>query len=363
MNRIFAIVRKDLAQIFHNRLVAVISVLLIAAFAVIYNFLPSSVDEVFKMGFHLEVGEVPADGSDLNVGREEIEARLGEAGKQEAEGGLELVWADSTEELETLVEDGGVSAGISLDVSGQEPSLVLYVSSKTPAEVTEAGETIAAEIGYALIGYELPADFSATTIGPDMVGQQIPMRDRLRVLLLAFVFLLELYGLGNLLVEEIQRKTAEALLVTPVTLRDFVSAKAITGILMAFTQGLLLALLLQAMSVDTWLAVLILLFLGAAMTVGLAFIIGALSRDFITMAMVSLIPFIALAIPGIVILYPGFDSPLIKVIPTYWLIEPLDGILNYGMSLTDYLPALLYLTLFVVGFFVLGFVILKRRLA
>jgi ABC-2 type transport system permease protein len=363
MSRIWSIVRKDLAQIFHNRFVAIVSLLMIVVFAIIYNLMPSHVDEVFKLGFHLQTAEDSAGQSGLSVSKDQIEARLSEAGKGEAEGGLQLIWADTVADLENLVEGGEVSAGVSLDVSGQEPSVVLYVSSKTPAEVTEAGEAIAAEIGYALIGYQLPADFQATVIGPDMAGQQIPMRDRMRVLLLAFVFLLELYGLGNLLVEEIQRKTAEAILVTPVTLGDFVSAKAITGILIAFTQGLLLALLLKAMSVDTWPAILILLFLGAAMTVGLAFIMGAMSKDFISMVMVSLIPFVVLMIPGFVLLYPGFSSPLIKAIPTYYLIEPLNGILNYQLRLTNYLSYLLYLALFAVGFFVLGFVILKRRLA
>jgi ABC-2 type transport system permease protein len=363
MNRIFAIVRKDLAQILRNRFVAVISVLFIVIYAVMYYLLPSDVDEVFKMGFYLEISEEAAAEFGLEGREDEIAARLSEAGKEEAEEGLELVWADSPEDLKRMVEDEEVSAGVSFVVSGQEPELVLYVSSKTPEEVTEAGEAISAEIGYALIGYQLPADFKATIIGPDMAGQQIPMKDRLRVILLAFVFLLELFSLGNLLMEEVQRKTAVALLVTPVTLRDFISAKAITGILNTFFLGFLLALLLGAISVDTWLAIVVLLFLGAAMMVGIAFIVGALSRDFISMAMISLIPFVVLIIPGFLVIYPGFDSPILKAIPTYWLLEPINGILNYGMRLSDYTMSLIYIILFTIGFFMLGFVILKRRLA
>ncbi len=363
MSRIFAIVRKDLAQILRNRFVMVISVLFIVIYALMYYLLPSHVDEVFKMGFYLEVSEEAAAELSLEGGVEEIAARLSGAGEQEAEGGLELVWAESSEDLERMVENEEVSAGLSLVVSGQEPELVLYVSSATPEEVTEAGEAIGAEIGYALIGYELPAEFQATVIGQDMAGRQIPMKDRLRVILLAFVFLLELFSLGNLLMEEVQRKTALALLVTPVTLRDFISAKAITGILNTFFLGFLLALLLGAISVDTWLAIIVLLFLGAAMMVGIAFIVGSLSRDFISMTMISLIPFVVLIIPGFLVIYPGFESPVMKAIPTYWLLKPLDGILNYGMSLSDYTMSLIYLVLFTAGFFMLGSVILRRRLA
>jgi ABC-2 type transport system permease protein len=362
MNKIISIVKKDLGQVFRNRFVAVISLLLIVVFAIIYNLLPNSVDEVFKLGFYLKIDEQAVEEYGLAGGRDEIAERLSEAGGEDAETGLQLVWAESPEELQGIVEDGEVSAGVSFDLTGQEPDLVLYVSSKTPDEVAEASEAVAREIGYFLIGYELPADFQATVIGTDMAGQQVPMRDKLRVMLLTFVFLLELYGLGNLLVEEIQRKTAEAMLVTPVTLGDFISAKAITGFLIAFTQGLLLALFLRAITGSTWLAILVFLFLGAAMTVGLAFILGAVSRDFISMVMVSLIPFVVLTIPGLVILDPGFSSPVMKAIPTYYMVEPLNGILNYGMGLSDYTSYLLYLTLFTIGFFMLGFVILKRRL-
>ncbi|MBN2026809.1 MAG: ABC transporter permease subunit [Actinobacteria bacterium] len=363
MSRVFAIVKKDLAQILRNRFVAVISVLFIVIFAVMYYLLPSGVDEVFKMGFYLEIGEQAAAEFGLEGGENEIASRLSEAGKEEAEEGLQLIWAESTEDLKRMVEEEEVSAGVSFIISDQEPELVLYVSSKTPEEVIEAGEAIGSEIGYALIGYELPADFQATVIGQDMAGQQIPMRDRMRVILLTFVFLLELFSLGNLLMEEVQRKTALALLVTPVTLGDFISAKAITGILNTFFLGLLMALLLGAVSANTWVAILVLLFLGAAMMVGIAFIVGSLSRDFISMSMIAMIPFVVLVIPGFLVIYPGFDSPILKAIPTYWLLEPINGILNYGMGLSDYTMSLVYIVLFVMAFFVLGFVILRRRLA
>lgn len=363
MSRIAAIVRKDLAQMLRNRFVAVISVLFIVVYALMYYLLPSDVEEVFKMGFHLEVSEEAAAGLGLEGGRDEIAARLGGAGGKEAEQGLELVWADSAQDLESLVEGGKVSAGLSLVVAGREPELVLYVSSETPEEVTEAGEALAAEIGYALIGYELPADFRATVIGPDMAGRQIPMKDRLRVILISFVLLLELFGLGNLLMEEVQKKTALALLVTPVTLRDFFAAKAATGILNTFFFGFLLSLLLGAISARTWLAIVVLLLLGAAMMVGVAFIVGALSKDFISMGMISIIPMVVLVIPGFLVMYPGFDSPILRAVPTYWLLTPINGILNYGMKLSDYAASIVYIVLFTAGFFALGSVILRRRLA
>jgi ABC-type multidrug transport system permease subunit len=164
-------------------------------------------------------------------------------------------------------------------------------------------------------------------------------------------------------VEEVQKKTAQAVLVTPVSLKEFISAKAATGILMAFFQGLLVAFLLNALSRETWLPVTIFLFLGASLIVGVAFLIGAVSRDFMSMVMISLIPFIILTFPAFVIIDPGLSSPIIKAIPTYYLLQPLDGILNYRFPFSNYYPSILYLLLFCFAFFILGFWTLKRRLA
>ena len=56
------------------------------------------------------------------------------------------------------------------------------------------------------------------------------------------------------------------------------------------------------------------------------------------------------------------SATVMKAIPTYYMVEPLNGILNYGMGLSDYIASIIYLVLFIIGFFILGFVILKRRL-
>jgi hypothetical protein len=323
--------------------------------------MPSKVDEVFKLGFYLKVSAQNAEQLQLLGGKEEIEKRLVESG-EEGEEGVKIVWADSTKELKKLVKENDVQAGVSLDLSKEKPNVVLYVSSKTPAEISEAGEMIAREISYAVLGYKLPIEYKATVIGPDMVGRQIPIRDKARILFLSFVFFLELYGLGNLILEELQKKTAQAVLVTPVTLKEFITAKAGAGVLMAFSEGMFVALLLGVLSKETWFPVTLFLLLGAVMIVGVAFLVGAISTDFMSLVMLSLIPLVILLFPAIVIMDPGLSSPIIKATPTYYLLQPLDGILNYGFPFSDYYSSLLYLVLYSLTFFILGFFILRRRL-
>ncbi|MBC7247479.1 MAG: ABC transporter permease [Actinobacteria bacterium] len=359
MRRVFHIVRKDVDQHFRNRFVAVISVLSILVFALLYNLLPSRVEESLKLGLCLRAGG--GAGETVVPDVERIERELEEAGK--AGLGLELVRAGEPGELRGLVEREEVSAGIFIDLSAAEARVEMYVSSRAPAESVDAGEAIAREMAYTLAGYRLPADLQAVVIGPDMAGRQIPLRDKLRVLLLVLVFLLELYGLGNLVMEEMQHGTAVALLVTPVTMRDFVAAKAVTGTVIAFSQGLLMAFLLGAMSRGSWASVLALLFLGALMVVGMAFVMGAVSRNFVHMAMVSLVPLLVLMLPGVVVLEPGLASPLMKAIPTYYLVQPLGGVLNYGRGALDYAAHLAGMALFAAVFLLLGALVMGRRLA
>lgn len=397
-----AMVGKDLGQVFRNRFMAVISLLLILLYALLYNLMPRHVEETFKLGLYLQGGGGPAaeapvseweagadlpatkvavateTADDLSVSPESPVATLegatgatvapdeGEGATDEGNAGLgkgvELVEARSVEELRGLVEREEVGAGLFLDLGAQPPRLELYVTSRAPEETAEAGEALSREIVYSLLGYRLPVDFRTVVLGPDMAGRQVPLRDKLRVLLLAFVFLLELYALGNLLVEEIQHRTAQAVLVTPVSHGEFIAAKALTGMVVAFGEGLLLALLLRALAASTWLAVLVFLVLGASLVVGFSFILGVVSRDFMSMAMISVVPFLLLMLPAFILLYPGFTSPLLKAIPTYHLVEPLNGILNYGKGLSDYPFSILALCLFSPFFFWLGWYILRRRL-
>ena len=343
MNRIFAIVKKDIAQISRNKFIAVISFLAIFVYALIYFLLPSEIDEGFKIGLYLETG------------REVVEEQLAE------EEGLEIKWADSENELKKIIEDKEAEVGFSF-VFDAKPVVKLYFSSETPEEIKEAGGTVGREFAYNLLGYQLPIETEEIVIGPDMLGQQIPLRDKIRLLFLIIIPLVEIYALSNLLVDEIQRKTVMALLVTPVSVLDFMSAKAITGILLAFSESLFAALLLKILNLDVLFPLIVFLFLGSVLATGVSFIIGAFSRDFVAAAMWGMPFLLILIIPALPLIFPAAFSPWLKAIPTYYMIEALDGIVNYNISFSQYISQVVYLILFSFFFFAAGFLILKRRL-
>jgi len=343
MSRILSIVKKDITQIFRNRFLAVITFLVIFAYTLIYVLLPSKVDETFKIGLYTQYG------------RNAIEQSLSQ------EQGIEVKWAGSIDELRKIVAAEDVGIGFAFTNVNDKPGVQFYFASDTPEEIKEAGQFIGKELAYNVLGYQLPIETQEQVIGTDMLGQQISSRDKLRILFIVLVLLVELYSLANILMEEIQKKTIDALLVTPVNLKEYVTAKAVTGISLAFLEGLLIAVLLGVLKWSTLPALIIFLLLGSILVTSIAFMVGSISKNFVSLIMNGILPLLVLILPGALLIFPSAYSPIINAIPTYHLINPLDGILNYHFSLSQYFPQIIYLILFDISFFIIGFTFLKRK--
>ncbi len=345
MSRILSIVKKDVTQIFRNRFMAVITFLAIFIYATIFHVMPSKVEERYSMGFY------------LGKGREMVEKQISE------EEGVKIKWANSEKELKKLVEDEEVQAGLSFTLPEGKPKIVLYTSSQTPEEVREAGEVISREAAYNLLGYSFNVEFDEVVIGPDLMGKQIPERNKMRILFILFIPLVELYALANLISDEVRKKTVDALLVTPVSVSEFITAKGITGVSLTFFEGLLAAFLLNMISIDTILPFIIFILLAALLIVSIAFILGSLGRELISMIMYATVLMVVLIIPGLTLLIPGIYSSWIKFLPTYHVVFPLDGIVNYGFSFSGYLCNVVYIGLFDAVLLLTGFFVLRRRLS
>lgn len=345
MNRILSIVKKDVIQIFRNRFIAVITFLAILGYAIIFHIMPSKVEEAYSMGFYFEKG------------REVVEEQIS------GEEGLEVIWVDDEEELKKLVEDEDVQAGLSFTLSEGKPKIVLYTSTQTPEEIREASDVIAREAAYNLSGYPLNVEFDEVVIGPDLMGMQVPLRNKMRILFVVTILAVEVYALGNLISEEIRKKTADAILVTPVSVPEFMTAKVATGIFLTFFEGILAAFLLNIISVDTVIPFAVLLLLGAFFVVAVSFVLGTISRSFVGLIASGSLFTIIFMIPAFILIFPGGYSFWINAVPSYYLIIPLDGIVNYGYALSDYLPEMVYLGSFDLAILLLGLYVLRRRLA
>jgi ABC-2 type transport system permease protein len=319
LQRIGALLGKDLSLFFKNRFIALITLLGVVFFIIIYFIMPRSVDETLEIGFYAPgaaafLKEVKGDGFTLNS-------------------------MDSEEELRQAVLDGDYIAGVSVPraavgalMAGKKMEITLYVPSDIPDEVLDSLEVLLeAQLS---AGYSSPLEIKEEVLGTDLMGMQIPPRNRLRPLLAVVIVLFEIMGLANLISEEAEKRTLHALLVTPVTPAELFVAKGITGVALAFSQAVLFAAVAGALAVNP-LIILVTLLLGSIMATGLAFIAGSFSKDFMGVIVWGMITMIIMMVPAFSVVFPGSMTGWIKAVPAFYLVDTVHRVSNYGAGWGD----------------------------
>ena len=345
-----ALVHKDLTLFFRNRFISVITVLALVMFALIYFVMPSSVDETLEIGLYAPV--VPPA---LEL-------------MQQTDGGLEIAEAESEETLKEGVTEGEYIAGLVFPADimekfelGQPPDIKVYFASDMPNEIRGVVDTLVTEMAYLQTGQTLNIDWQAEILGRDMAGAQIPQRDRMRSLFAVFILMTETFGLAALISEEVEHRTAWALLVTPMSVKDLFTAKGILGTLLAFSQAVLLLAVVGGMNAQP-LIILIALLLGAVLVTGVAFLMASLGKDFLSVTAWGVPVMIILAIPAIGVMIPGALSGWIKAIPSYYLTDTIYQVSNFGAGWSDVWRNLLILVGINAAIVAIGIWALRRKL-
>ncbi|MDM7999217.1 MAG: ABC transporter permease [Dehalococcoidia bacterium] len=339
---------KDFTLYFRNRFFALMTGLGLLVYVLLYFVMPASVDET------MDVGVYAPGWSPISEGAEQR--------------GLRVHVADSEDELREGVVAGRYLAGLVLPAdllevlsSGEKAQINLYIASDTPEEAAEAVASLVRDMIYAHTGEPLTVDFSTCIVpGPDMAGKQIPPRDRMRPLFAVFLIVFETYGMATLITEEIEHRTIQALLVAPLSVKDLFAAKGITGIALAFGQGALFMGLVRGLN-DQPLIIIVALLLGALLVTGVGFLIASLAKDMMSVLAWGVLALVTLVIPGMGVLFPGVVTGWAKVIPSYYLVNTVDRVANYGSGWPDIWQNLVILLAFSVGLLVTGMVALRRR--
>ena len=321
---------KDFSLFFRNRFYALITVLGIVTFIVIYFVLPSSVDEELEIGLYAPV---------LPPVFELI---------QEEEG-LEFQMFESEEALIAAVTEGEYAAGVALPAdimdkfaSGQKPRITLYFPSDAPEEVTDAVEAMIKELAYLQTGQPLAVELSTEILGRDMLGAQIPLRDRMIPLFAVALIMFETMGLASLISEEVEHRTAQALLVTPTKVQDLFAAKGLLGVSLAFGQAVFFMAIVGGLSSQP-LIILTALVLGALLVTGVGFLVASLAKDMMSVMAWGMIVVIVFMVPAFGIMFPGAISGWVKAIPSYYLADTVHQAANFGAGWGDVWSNLLIL--------------------
>jgi ABC-2 type transport system permease protein len=382
---VLAILRKDFLQFSRDRLYLILSIAGLILFISAFYLIPSTVEDFAVIGIaHGGLGP------------------LEEALEEESEGGLKILrfpdgdslrrvmakeaqaWSDQAGRLLILDRDdraarpkGGrrekpvigldFPPGFLQDIaSGNAPAVRIYLNNDTPAELQGAMASMVRELVYMMAGQALPVSEPAedtVILGLDRSGAQVPLRDRMRPLLVFFVLMVETFALSSLISVEILHRTVVAVSATPARTGDVLIAKIIFGTMLAFVQAFILLLATGTFAAGNPLILLLAAITGALMFAGIAMAVGSMGKDFMgTLAwtMTIIMPF---AIPAITALFPGSAPPWVRFVPSWGIIQILNITVNYGAGWAEAVPHFAVALAWVAGLLGLGLWTLSRKVA
>jgi len=356
-----AIMSKDAVAFRRNRFLVLITVLVLVVWAVVYQFLPDTVDETFSVGVVVEAGALPA-GEDFIPG--DLTATDGT--------GVQVNGYPDAASLAAAVEAGDdvtaglvIPAGFAADIAdGATPTITLLVPAGLPPQFEALLATAASELGYALSGTPSPVDLatSTTVVGTDRLGDQVSLAEQMRPLLLIVVLLMEVFALATLVSGEIVERTAVAVLATPASAGQFITAKMLFGTGLAFSEAVIIGLLIGAFGTSP-VMILAALLLGALVVTGLGLLAGSFGRDFMDTLILGMLIMIPLMIPAVAALFPGAGPEWVKLLPTYGVVDVVVGASAGTLTWSQAAGPLLALAVWGLVLAAAGAVTLNRRVA
>jgi ABC-2 type transport system permease protein len=324
MNRriITALLKKDLSLFLNNRFYLLITIVGIVFYIGIYFILPSGIDEKLSLAIHAPI--MPPVFSQL-LNQEGFDTRT---------------YSDVAE-MKNAVLDGDFAVAISLPADimevwehGGKPEITVYYASTASAEIKDTFVVLIKELAYMQTGQNLNFNATYEILGPDMLGTQISLRDRLRPLLAVFILLTEILTLASLISVEIEQGTVRALFATPMRTSEIFVAKGVLGVSLALVQSALFMLLVGGFNHQP-LIIFITLLLGSLMVVGTGFLVASVARDMMAITGWGMLILIIFAIPGFGTSIPGLLSNWTKIIPSYYLTDTVNRVANYNAGWAD----------------------------
>ena len=258
----------------------------------------------------------------------------------EAQGLRVAVVADEAE-LRRAVTAHEFDAGLLLpadvdDVlaAGGRPALEFYVSGSSLASTRVILAVSTLELLREIAGQSPPVDVVVTQLGDE---EYVPIEDRLLPLIVAYAVIIAGMFLPALsIVDERDKRTMDAVLVTPTRLSEFLFGKALLGVLLAMAMGLITLGINDAFAGQV-LAMVLFLLVGSVMMAEVGLMLGSWARDSNTLFSAVKGGGILIFAPVIFILFPGLPQWIPRLIPTHYFLTPIYEIATTGAKLGDHL--------------------------
>ncbi len=165
---------------------------------------------------------------------------------------------------------------------------------------------------------------------------------------------------ATFIVQEKQKRTLQAVLVTPVTPVEAMAAKGIAGVLISIVMGVIILTLNNAWG-GRGLMLLILLVLSAMMAAVGGVILGIMVKDISTLFTAIKSVGILLYAPAFLYIFPEVPGWIRQIFPTYYMIGPIVEVSLNNAGWGEIFIDVIILCLLIVMMLPLTALILKRR--
>jgi ABC-2 type transport system permease protein len=272
-------------------------------------------------------------------------------------------YKDETD-LKSAASRGTVDVGVVLpadfDTRAADNNIVIkaYVWGESQAKSRTLIPIALASAARQIAGSELPVQIETRPLGN---SNSQPWSNRLiPLIILLAVFFGGLMIPASSLINEKNRRTLEALYVTPVTLREIFASKGIIGIMLAIIMGALTLTISSGFN-NSWGSVMLVLVMGAMMAAAFGLLAGALVKDMNTLYALWKFGGLLLFAPAIIYMFPQIPQWIGYFFPTFYIIKPVVDLTLNGSALSSVVWYLMVVVVLISILFVaINFVI--RRL-
>ncbi len=310
---VFSIAQKDIVDAIKNMYI-LFSLILPVGMALLLGFLMPSQKDIENM----PIVVYDPEGSRLVASLEKLS-------------NVNIIRAASADTVASEVDQKGVGgfaipAGFDAAVdAGQRPELTIYLNNKRGGGMTSSFQSLLYDQIWRLRG-DLPVKLNYYGLSPMAASEDVPQGNvNLDQYLLGMFLVIGLAMAGvfvvpTLIVEEKEKHTLEALLVSPASTAEVVAGKALVGLFYCLVESGILILLSKGW-VGNWPFTLVALLLGSLFVVALGLFLGSLFRTTHQVNTWSSILMLVLMMPSwlTILGLPAVLATLFRLIPTYYM--------------------------------------------
>lgn len=289
--------------------------------------------------------------------------------------GVDLAAVDSPDQVKTRVTNSSL-VGLTLPqdfdtamAAGQNPEIQLYYDGEQAIGVQATAGRMVEDALREIAGQELPAKLVPTDVLGSEAGTGIQNFNIANYMLLLFLVMglvmTGVFVVPTILVEEKEKQTLQAILVSPANYADLVIGKALVGMVYALLSAFILLAMNNGFSGSPFVT-LSTVVLGALVLVLTGLLLGAIFKTTAQVNTWSSIVMLALLVPAMFIMWPKPPEPIptiMRFIPTNHIASALTAGLDGSATLAGAGIDLLILAVCaaVVFFAVIWFLRRERR--